>query len=167
MFKIDDYVMYGSTGVCKITDIAKDEYHDTDETMYYILQPVYNDNLTIKIPVDNTNIPMRAIITKEEVLSLIKAMPEKETIWIDDNRERNHLYKAILKKGSYEELIRLIKTLYLEKEEKSVEGKTLTKTDENIMNNAERLLYEEFAIALGISPDQVLSYIIDNIPRNK
>lgn len=166
MFNVNDYVMYGSTGVCKITDIAKDKYNDQDETDYYILQPVYNDNLIIKIPVSNSSVSMRAILKKDEVLSLIKTMPEKESIWIEDNRERSQLYKSILKKGNYEELVKLIKTLYLEKQEKSLIGKTLTKTDEDIMNSAEKLLYEEFAVALSVTPDEVSSYIFENISPN-
>ena len=38
------------------------------------------------------------------------------------------------------------------------------KTDEEIMNTAEKNLYEEFAIALNISPEEVVSYIHERIP---
>lgn len=167
MFKINDYVVYGSTGVCQITDIRKDEYAGSNETQYYVLQPVFNDNMTIKIPVNNPNVSMRAILTKDEVLSLIAAMPEKKTIWIDDSRERSAYFKAVLKTRKSEEWVKLIKTLYLEKEARSVEGKTLTKGDENILNTAEKQLNEEFAVALNISPDEVVPYILEHISQNK
>jgi len=163
MFKVNDYVVYGSTGVCKITDIEKDMDINHDEIEYYILHPVYNDNMTIKIPVNNPNVSMRPILTKDEVLSLIATMPEEETIWIDDNRERNEHFKAALRTRKSEEWIKLIRTLYLEKEARAVAGKTLTKTDEDILNTAEKQLNEEFAIALNISPDEVASYILEHI----
>ncbi|HWR43229.1 CarD family transcriptional regulator [Sporomusa sp.] len=162
MFKVNDYVIYGSTGVCKITDIGRDKY-SSDETEYYILHPVHNNNMTIKTPVNNPSVLMRPILTKDEVLSLITSMPEKETFLIDNNRERSITFKAALKTHQDEELIRIIKTLYLEKQAKSVVNKKLTKTDEDIMNTAEKQLYEEFAIALNISPDEVLPYILEHI----
>ncbi|MDD2587009.1 MAG: CarD family transcriptional regulator [Syntrophomonadaceae bacterium] len=167
MFKVNDYVVYGSTGICQITDIRKDEYSSNDETEYYILKPVYNDkNMTIKFPVNNPNIAIRPILTKDEALSLIMAIPEMETIWIDDNRERSKLFKAILKTRKSEGWVKLVKTLYLEKDATSEMGKTLTKTDEDIMNIAEKHLNEELSIALNISPDEVESYILEHIPDN-
>ena len=167
MFKVNDYVMYGSTGVCKIIDISKEKHIsiNSEETDYYVLHPVFNDNIVIKIAVNNPNAPIRAILTKDEVLSLIKTMPEQETIWIDDNRERSEYFKAILKSKESEDWVKLIKTLFLEKEARSLVGKTLTKTDEGIMNTVEKLLYEEFAVALGISPDEVLAFIEEYIPK--
>jgi CarD family transcriptional regulator len=107
---------------------------------------------------------MRSILTKEEVLSLIAAMPGEETIWIEDSRERSDFFKTILKKGTSQEWIKLIKTLYLEKESRLATGKSLTSTDEEIMRAAEKQLNEEFAIALNISPDEVLPFILRYIP---
>jgi len=37
------------------------------------------------------------------------------------------------------------------------------KTDEDIMKAAEKNLHEEFAMALNISPDEVLHYILDHV----
>lgn len=65
MFKIGDYIMYSLTGVCKVTDIIKEKYFDSDEKDYYVLEPVYATTKTvIKIPVDNKKVFMRPIITK-------------------------------------------------------------------------------------------------------
>jgi CarD family transcriptional regulator len=106
---------------------------------------------------------MREIITKEDVSSLISAMPEKETVWINDYRQRNEAYKTALKTGQCEELIKIIKTLYQEKKLKSALGKKLMKSDEDIFKAAEKQLNEEFATVLNISPDEVLPYILEHI----
>ena len=166
MFKINDYVVYGSTGVCQITDIKKDEHIDSDETEYYVLHPVYHNNITIKVPVNNPNSGMRAVLTKKDVLSLIAAMPESKPILIDNAKHRSDNFKAVLKTGNNEDLIKIIKTLYQEKKAKSFINKKLTKTDEDIMNTAEKQLYEEFAIALNILPEEVLPYILEHTPQN-
>ncbi len=167
MFKVNEYVVYGLTGVCKIADIRKDEYVSNDENQYYILNPVSDQNMTIRIPVNNKNVLMRPVITKEDALSLIAEMPEKETIWTDDERQRSVSFKTALRSAKSEEWVKIIKTLYLEKEARSVVGKKLTKTDEEIMNTAEKHLTEEFAIALDIPQDQVVSYILEHIHENK
>lgn len=163
MFKVNDYVVYGSTGVCQIVDIKKEKYLSSDETEYYVLQPAYNNKMTIKTPVNNLKVLMRELISKDEVLSLIATISENKTIWINDDRQRNEFFKAALRTGKSEEWMKIIKTLHLEKKEKSVVGKKLNKTDEDIMKTAEKQLYEEFAMALNIAPDEVLPYILEHI----
>lgn len=162
MFNINDYVVYKSMGVYKVVDIIKEELNDS-ETEYYVLQPAYNNNLTIKVPVNNTKILMRAISTKDEVLSLIEAMPMQETNWIDDYKKRSESFKAAFGTGESAELIKLIKTIYLEKQEKADHGKKIMRTDEDMMYAAEKNLYEEFAIALNITPVEVEAYIQNHV----
>ena len=162
MFEINDYVVYGSTGVCQIIDITKEKYLSSEETEYYVLQPAYNNKMTIKTPVNNLKVLMREIIAKDEVLSLIAAVSEYETAWINDDRQRNEIFKTALRTGKSEEWMKIIKMLHLGKKEKSAVGKKLNKTDEDIMKTAEKQLYEEFAIALNIQPDGVLPYILEH-----
>lgn len=163
MFKINDYVIYNSTGVYKIIDIRTEKDINDADTDYYILEPVYGNNLTIKTPVNNTRILMREILNKDQVLSLIKSLPAQETIWINDDRKRYEKFKAVLKTGDSREWARLVKTIYLEKQKKSEAGKKLMKADEDIMRIAEKNLCEEFAAALNIQPEEVISYIIEHV----
>jgi len=164
MFQVNDYVIYNSTGVCKIIDIAKDKDINNHEIDYYVLEPAYeNNNLTIKTPVLNQKALMRKILSKEAVLKLIAAIPSKETDWIEDNRARLENFKTALRTGESEEWVRLIKTLYLKRQERTDLGKKLWKVDEDIMKVAEKNLNEEIAIALNIEPDEVASLIQDYI----
>ena len=57
-------------------------------------------------------------MTVKEVYDLIMAMPDNKTIWIDDINLRKEKYNEILKKGDKVELVKLIRTLYLEKQKK-------------------------------------------------
>lgn len=159
MFKVDDYVIYNSTGVYKIIDIVKDKNIDNNEIEYYVLQPAFNNNMTVKTPVNNPKVSMRTVISKDEVLSLIESMHETEAVWIEDKRERSADFKTALKSGDTEEWARLIKTLYLEQQEKSEQGKKLWKADEDILKSARKNLEDEFAVALNISPEEVPDFI--------
>lgn len=163
MFKVNDYVLYNLMGVFRVADIRKEKDISNKETDYYILEPAFNNNLTVKIPVNNSKIMMRKVMTKDEVLALIAAMPQKETIWINNDRERHQIFKAILKTGQSQEWVALIKTIYQEKQERTYFGRKLMQSDEDIMKTAEKNLYEEFAVALNISPAEVLPYILEHV----
>ena len=152
MFKVDDYIMYGRTGVCKVVDITNEKFINGEERKYYVLSPIHNNNNTIiKIPLDNTKIPMRKIISKEDVTSLINDMSNMEELWIDDEKKRSNEFKTMLKSGKCEDLIKLISN--------KRHSKKLNKADKEIIKEAERLVNEEFAIILNISPKEVNSYI--------
>ena len=133
------------------------------EREYYILKPAYDPNSTIYAPIDNNMINIRKIMTVQEVYNLIKTMPDNETIWIDDINLRKEKYNEILKRGDNVELVKLIRTLYLEKEKKKIEGKKLYVGDEKIMSEAQRLLHEEFALVLNIKVDEVLPFILGEL----
>ena len=152
MFKVDDYIMYGRTGVCKVIDITNEKFINGEERKYYVLSPIHNNNNTIiKIPLDNTKVPMRKIISKEDVTSLINDMSNMEELWIDDEKKRSNEFKTMLKSGKCEDLIKLISN--------KRHSKKLNKADKEIIKEAERLVNEEFAIILNISPKEVNSYI--------
>ena len=162
MFKINDYVVYGSNGVCKVTDIEQVTLRN-EELEYYILSPVYNEKMTIKTPVNNQKILMRELMTKAEIVNLLKEISKNETVEIEDSRRRVEEYKAIIKRGNAEELIKVINSIKLEKDAKNSIGKKLNKTDEDIMISASKQLYQEMAIVLDIDVDEVQDYIKNNI----
>lgn len=166
MYNVNDYVVYSMTGVCQIVDIETDTFND-EKSEFYVLKPVFSDNMTIKIPVANAQAKMRKTMSRDEAMTLIAAMPEQETEWIDDNRDRAQSFKAALRTGKSEEWVKLIKTIYLEKEEKFAAGKKLSKSDEDIFDAAEKQLHEELAIALGITPEEVVPFIHDHISNSK
>lgn len=162
MFKINDYVIYGSNGVCQIEEIEKMSLRN-QELEYYILSPVYNNEMIIKIPVNNKKILMRELMSKTEVMSLIEDISRNETIEIDDARKRAQEYREIIKSGNAKEIIKVINSIRLEENEKISLGKKLNKTDEDIMIIARKQLYQEIAIVLGIDIDEVGDYIRNNI----
>lgn len=165
MFKVNDYIMYGMTGVCKILDISNEKFINNEHRKYYVLSPIYYDKTIIKVPVDNNKIQMRKIISKENVALLINDIPDMEALWIDDEKKRNQQFKTMLKSGQCEDLIKLIKSINFNKEYTKSLGKKTYQSDNDIMKEAERLLNEEFAIILNISPSEVNSYIFSQTPQ--
>lgn len=163
VFSKNDYIIYGTTGVCKIVDIIKKKFGTNNEREYYVLKPTYDINSTIYAPTDSDAISIRKIMTVSEVYELIKTMPDNETIWIEYINLRKQKYTDILKNANKKELVKLIKTLYIQKQQKKEEGKKLYVGDEKIMSEAERLLHEEFALVLKIKIEEVLPFILGEI----
>ena len=86
MFNVDDYIMYGMTGVCKVVDITNEKFINGEKRKYYVLNPIYNNDTTIKVPLDNDKIPMRKVISKGDMTSLINDIPNMEILWIKNTQ---------------------------------------------------------------------------------
>lgn len=164
MLKMNSILIYGSSGICKVADIRKEKFGD-EEQEYYILKPIYDEKSTIYVPKNNEQLlkKIRRILSAEEIYAIIKNMPEKETLWITEDRLRNETYKAIIEEGNREEIIKVIKTLYLRKQELVANRKKLRSSDETIMQKAEKMLYDEFAMVLNINQDDVVPFIMEQI----
>ena len=87
MYNIGDYIVY-KRDVCKVKEIKEKYFKDTD---YYVLTPVQDESLRINVPINNDNL-IREVMTKEEVNSLIKEIPNIETIDLDE-RMLESVYK--------------------------------------------------------------------------
>ena len=71
MFKENELVMYGSTGVCRVKEIGRPSFVDKDdERIYYLLEPVFQSGV-IYAPIDNDKIPIRAVISAESASQLL------------------------------------------------------------------------------------------------
>lgn len=160
MYEIGDTVIYRNDGVCTITEITVRMFKDK-ETEYYVLNPVHNKNAEIFVPKANSDLvsKMRKVLTKDQIMDIIEAMPQENSIWITNESERKEKYKEILSLGDRKELVRLIKTLYIHKQNQKQCGRKLHLADEKLLRDAEKILYDEFSFVLGIKPDEVIDFI--------
>ena len=159
MYAINDYVVYGKSGVCKIIDIRKEKFGGVEEQTYCVLEPVHSDKSTIYTPINRNLDKFRRVMSYEEVHDLIQAMPGEETIWIEDLQARGERYGEILKDGDPKQLVGLIKTLHFHHEDMLAKGKKMRMSDDKVMHEAEKLLYDEFAYVLEIKPEEVVPFI--------
>lgn len=160
MFQIGDTVLYGTTGVCRVEGVIEKEIARIKKE-YYVLHPVAHGNSAVFVPVDNPALlaKVKRILSKEEICALLQALPAEAPAWIEDNVARREAFHAIVQRGDRSELIQLVRTVYRHQKELSTAGKRLHLADERIMKEAERLLHEEFSVALEIAPDEVVPFI--------
>lgn len=164
MYNVNDSVLYGKQGVCKIKDIVTENFTGKP-VKYYTLEPAFNDNTVIYVPVENEELvaKMHKILSAEEIDVLIDEIRGSNVIWYDDEKERKIRYNEIITKGDRKEILMLINTLYLNKKKREAEGKKMYVSDERTMKEAEKLIYEEFAAVLNIKPGQVVEYIVNKM----
>lgn len=163
MIKVNSTIIYGSQ-VCKVTDIKNMTFGKTTRE-YYVLAPVYDEKNVIYAPTDNPKLKekMKEILSSEEIIELIRNMPENQNFWIEDDKERAAAYKETLEKGNREDVIRIIKTLYEHKCEVEAKGKKLHSMDDILFQRAEKMIYDEFALVLDIKREEVTPFILRQI----
>ncbi len=161
MFQKGDLIIYNNEGVCRVEDVGplKNLSDSDSERLFYKLSPVYGKGF-IFIPVD-TKVFMRPVITKEEANILISKIPEIKSGSTDtvSQKELAEYYQSSFISHECEDLIQLIKTVYLKTQKQIMIGKKPGQTDQRYMKRAEELLHGELAIALDISIDEVPKYI--------
>ncbi|NCA98196.1 MAG: CarD family transcriptional regulator [Clostridia bacterium] len=162
MYKINDYVVYGSTGVCKVVDISLENFGGGSSRKYYVLSPAFGNSVEIFIPTDKQDSALRPILTKDQTLALIHSMPEIESEWILDDSSRKAKFSEILQSGDLKEIVRLIKMIHFRRLDLQNSGKHLGNADAEIMKQAEKILHHEFACVLDLQPDDVLDFIRAN-----
>ena len=165
MYSIGDKIMYGGTGVCVVQGITSVKKSSLEQPRdYYVLKPLYQSG-TIQIPVDNTKVPIRPVMTRSEAEALVDGIPEiSAVICYEKNLTalRNH-YQQQLNTFDCRDLVRMTKSIYAKKKDAESRQKKIGMTDEKFLRRAEDLLFGELAVALGIARDEVRGFISDRL----
>lgn len=156
MFKVNDVVIYGSAGICKIVDI-RDEKLGDEVNKYYILKPVFDEKNTFFVPVLNENLTSKIhdILTYDEALEFAKKMRDIEPLWIDNDKERYVTYKTTLDRGSREEIVSVVKALREREASLFRSGKKLRGSDETTMRQGDKIIKNELAYVLGVPANEI------------
>ena len=136
---------------------------------YYVLKPVNDKGATVYVPTNNELVlkKIRKLLSAEEINTLIDSMPKEETCWIPNESERREYFKQVIAGGNHLELIKMIKAIYLHKNERQASGKRLHATDERFFKDAEQLLYNEFQYVLQLeNKAELLTYILSRVEKN-
>ncbi len=161
MFNIDEYVIYGSEGVCRVEAIGHPDIAGLDKQReYYTLMPVFRSG-KIYTPTDST-IHMRRVITRTKAQELIDNIKE---ISFDldvpkDIKQANLYYRELVRSYECAKLISLIKYVFFKQREFSLVKRNMPAVDLKFLKIAEDMLYSEFGFALGIEPKDVRGYIV-------
>ena len=156
MYKIGDYVIY-LKDVCKIFDIKEKYMNDTD---YYILVPMNDESLKLSVPV--TNETLKNLPSLNEVNAMLDNICNISVL-TEENKQLEDEYKKLISNGSYEDLIKVIKTAYLRNKKRLDNKRSISSKDKNYMEMAEKHLIPELSIVLDMSIDETEQYVINKL----
>lgn len=159
-YKIGDIVLYGSDGMCRISDVTEKKVGE-DILKYLILSSVYNESSTIFVPLANEKLlgKVRCLPAENDLADTLEKAYGAEVEWIADDAERKERFYRILETGDTYNLIGLLKSIYMHRTERISIGKKLHVLDERIMKDAERVLADEVSYILGVDRDDANSYV--------
>lgn len=161
MFQPGDLVVYGTTGVCQVEAITRPNLTGADRNkQYYLLKPLQQDGV-IYTPVENQKVPIRSVISAAEAEALIDLIPnmQAEACRAPTLQALAQHYQSVVRSHDCRDLIELMMSIYAKRQQVESQKRRLGMVDERYMKQAERLLYGEFSVALGIPFDEVQPYI--------
>ena len=167
MYEIGEFIVYGNEGVCEVENISEINIPGTNKTNnYYTLKPMHG-NGTVFIPV-NTSIFMRTIITPEEIQEIIKDIPliDDSEYNLKNARVLQEHYKKLLNTHNCIDTLTVMISLNNKKAELLKNSKKLGQIEEKFFRISKELIENEFSIVLGMSKEDVETYIKDNILVN-
>lgn len=168
MFEVGDYIVYGNSGVCVVDEITHVEMKGIDsQKLYYRLMPVDSRGSKIFTPVDNTKVIMRKMLTKSEAEELIDSVPDLEPVKVPDDKQREEIYKEVVRSCNPLEWFRIIRTLYNRKQERLAQGRKATSMDERYYKQVENCLYGELAIAMECDKNKIEELIRSRFGDNR
>ena len=147
-----DYIVYRKE-TCKIIE---------KEDGYYRLVPVNDTSIKYKLPVDSNF--LKKVITKEEIDRLLLEIPEINTIDLGEKQIEQE-YKELMKSGTHEDLVKIIKTSYLRNQIRILNNKRISEIDDEYFRRAEKYLYEEIGTVLNLSFENTKEYIINKLKK--
>lgn len=164
MFKKGDYIIYGSRGVCEVSDVILMNINTIEkDKLYYVLHPYHQKENKIFTSVDNQKTIMRKIVTKEEALFFINHISEVEELEIMNDKLREKSYKECLLKCDNREWLKIIKTIYSHQQQRVSKGKKMPVIDEMYLKMAEDNLFSELSIALEKPKEEIKKYILTKL----
>ena len=159
MFKKDQIVVY-RLNVCRVAGILPNYRNGED---YYELRGVQDTTLTIKTPVKLADSCARLTISNTEARNLVDGVVDIEDI-STDSETIQRVCDIHLKKGSHEDLLRIVKAHYNQRQQGDTKPYARwSERDKSAFRNAERVLYREIGAALGKTAESARRSIYERL----
>ena len=106
---------------------------------------------------------IRPVLTEEEGWVLLREIPGLAPIQIENEKQREQLYREILRSNDPRRLAAIVKMLYLREQERAAQGKKPAAMDKSYFQLAEKLLNSELALALGRQESEIPELIRESL----
>ena len=160
LFSIGDKIIFGSDGVYTVSEYTTSPIDKHDTRQFYLLRPVYGHESNIIItPASNERGKLRAVMSRDDALAFIDSMPEIAILTVEREKNRRDTYRQALDVPTPTNLVSIIKTVAVRREELAKVKKRPSESDNDYEKKAKHCLYGELSIALEIPITEVERFI--------
>lgn len=168
MYEVGEYIVKPFSGVCRIEKIMHLDVSGADKKrLYYLLIPINDKSGKIYMPTDTADSHVRKAMNETDALKVIENIPEIAEIWIENEKQREQKFKEVIRSCNPDELVGIIKTLYMRKSKRLEQGKKNTAVDDRYFKLAQNNLYSELGFALHRNANEVDELIKESINQQK
>lgn len=155
MFNINDKVIHAREGLSTIIGVRT--FNDQE---YFVITPDNNSEDNIYVLKNNTGSNIRHLMDLKTANEIVEYMKSVGPEFISNTKQRREQYRKRLTSGDVKELAYLSKQLYLF-ETLNANGVVvkLGPNDLQMLVDAEKILYDELAIVLGVSREAIKEYL--------
>ena len=152
-FSIDQYIVYPSQGVGKITDIFERPFKG-EQTLYYKIY-IANSDMVVMVPVDKAEgLGIRDVVSEEEARAALEILSEEGEPITSDWKLRYQMNLELLRKGTISDIAKIVRCLY-----NRSKVKELPILERKLYDSAKKLLEDEIALAIGSTDTEVAEMI--------
>ncbi|MDE6047201.1 MAG: hypothetical protein K2M08_03485 [Anaeroplasmataceae bacterium] len=156
MYQIGDFVVHSGHGLCSVLEVH------TEESSYYRLE-TYHNKMLITLPMDKAPLFLRPILSKTDVFKALNDSVLLSEEYIKDNKERKIQFQQLVTSNNIMDTLHLLKMIYHIAEDRRLEKKTLGSFDTQFLQQAERKLFNEVAVATGITKDEAQAVVCERL----
>lgn len=156
MYEIGSLVLYDKRGVYKIEDVGAPPVRGTTDDYYKLSAVFSSSNEIIYTPVGATS-AMRPLISGSEAVHYLELFFRLDPPVFRSGKmmELTAHYQSMLTTRKVEDCLLLIKEIHVKQREMVQQKKRLGQADTQYLKLAEKLVCEEFAVALNTTPDLI------------
>lgn len=148
-FSINDKVVYPGHGIGTVNKTLERNFLGKPTNYYEIY--ISSSEMTVLIPVDKVDeLGVRTIVTADEANKAMEILSQKSEPLTTDWKLRYQMNLDLFKKGSIEDVARIVQSLY-----NRSRIKELPVQERKLYDNARELLIDEVSLATGESKDKV------------
>ena len=155
MYQVGEHVVYRNDGICRVEAVGKTSFSKQSGMDYYTLRPLYaKDKSRYYVPV-NADRFIRNAVTREETYQCLTELEKLEPRPFCSKRpaELTEHYDKLLISNDMTAHLTLFKELCQKEKQAKESGKKFGQLDASYKNRVEKLLSDEFACALGETPE--------------
>lgn len=163
MYCAKDKISHPGHGACVILEVC-DLDMTGEQIKYYKLAPCFDGGASVYVPVGNAKkIGLRPLMTKTQANSLMDSLAGADEEWLADSQAKHKRYRSIFSNNTIDGLYETLSVMSAIIKRKH--QKELGSTDKTMLENIQKKVLSEVAVALDISMSATIQRAEDLVLR--